>query len=415
MRLGRLAWMALASGVLFASQLSAYSVLSHEAMIDALWNTGLKAALVARFPDATPEQLKEARSYAYGGAVIQDMGYYPHGNGYFSDLTHYARTAEFIETLIGDSQTLDEYAFALGALSHYAADNDGHRIGTNVGEPMLYQNLRRKFGNVVTYEDNPYDHLRTEYGFDVEQVGKGNYESQAYHDFIGFNVSKELLQRAFRETYGFELSQMLDDFDKAVGSYRHALSTLIPLFTRVAWAAHEKEIRQARPGITRKQFLYAMRRSSYEREWGRNYDRPTFADRILAFLVKILPPIGRIKVLKFKPLTPRVEQIIMKSFDVAVPEYREQIGEARHELHLKNTNFDVGVVTGPGQYRLQDETYAYWLRQLEISNFAGVTPQISRNILAFYGDLSAPIATKQHPKQWKQVLTGLDHLRSAFH
>jgi len=390
----------------------AYSVLSHEAMIDALWDTGLRAALLARFPQATPEQLKEAHSYAYGGAVIQDMGYYPHGNGYFSDLTHYARTGEFIEALLSDSQTLDEYAFALGALSHYAADNDGHRLGTNRGEPMVYRNLQRKFGDVVTYEDNPTDHLRTEYAFDVEQVAKGNYASQAYHDFIGFNVAAPLLQRAFRETYGFELNQMLDDFDQAIGSYRHALSTLIPLFTRVAWADHQAEIRRARPSMTKRKFLYAMSRSSYEREWGKKYDRPTLADRILAFIVKILPPVGRVSVLKFKTLSPPVEQLFMGSFDVASSEYRTQVGdERRRALRLVNTNFDVGVVTKPGQYRLQDETYAYWLDQLAMSNFTGLTSAVSKDILAFYGDLSAPISTKKHPKQWQQVLTELDQLK----
>jgi hypothetical protein len=390
----------------------AYSVLSHEAMIDALWNTGLRAALVARFPNASREQLKEAHSYAYGGAVIQDMGYYPHGNGYFSDLTHYARTADFIEALISDSQTLDEYAFALGALSHYAADNDGHRLGTNRGEPLVYRNLQRKFGDVVTYEDNPNDHLRTEYAFDVEQVANGNYAPQAYHDFIGFNVAAPLLQRAFRETYGFELNQMLSDFDQAIGSYRHALSTLIPLFTRVAWAAHQDEIRRARPSMTKREFLYVLRRSSYEREWGNKYDRPTLADRILAFLVKILPPIGRISVLKFKTLPPPVEQIFMKSFDVASARYRAQTGEAmRRKLRLLNTNLDVGVATKAGEYRLQDETYAYWLDQLAMSSFAGLTPSVSRDILTFYGDLSAPISTKKHPKRWRHAMAELNQLK----
>lgn len=397
----------------FASFCNAYSVLSHEAVIDALWTTGLRQALLARFPQATPEQLKEAHSYAYGGAVMQDMGYYPNGNGYFSDLTHYVRTADFIQALIADSNSLDEYAFALGALSHYAADALGHGKGTNIGEPLIYKNLRRKYGSVVTYEDNPYDHLRTEYGFDVEQVAQGNYAPGAYHDFIGFNVSKDLLERAFCETYGFPLTQMVDDFDKAIGSYRHALSTLIPLFTRIAWADHEGEIRHARPGMTKHEFLYTMRRSSYEREWGKNYDRPTFFDRILAFLVKILPPIGELKVLKFKPLTPHVEQIFMKSFDAVTPEYREHIHEVEQkQLRLQNINFDVGVVTGPGQYRLQDETYAYWLLQLDKSNYAQLTPRISQNILAFYGDLSAPISTKKHPKQWRQVLSELDQLRT---
>lgn len=398
--------------ILPAYPLRAYSVLSHEAMIDALWDTGLRAALLARFPNATPEQLKEAHSYAYGGAVIQDMGYYPHGNGYFSDLTHYARTADFVEALISDSQTLDEYAFALGALSHYAGDNDGHGLGTNRGEPLVYRNLQRKFGNVVTYEDNPDDHLRTEYAFDVEQVAKGNYASGAYHDFIGFNVAATLLERAFRETYGFELRQMLNDFDQAIGSYRHALSTLIPLFTRVAWAAHQDDIRRARPGITKAKYLYLVSRSSYEREWGNKYDRPTLADRILAFIVKILPPIGRVSVLKFRVLTPPVQQLFMRSFDSASSEYRAQIEEERRRaLRLVNTNFDVGVATKAGQYRLQDETYAYWLNQLAVSNFAGLNSAVSKDIVAYYGDLSAPISTKKHPKQWQQVLTELDRLK----
>lgn len=394
-----------------AHYLFAYSVLSHEALIDALWDRGLRQALLQRFPDATVQQLKEAHGYAYGGAVIQDMGYYPHGNGYFSDLTHYARSADFIRALLSDARTLDEYAFALGALSHYAGDNEGHRLGTNPGEPRIYRNLERKYGDVVTYEDNPNDHLRTEYAFDVEQVAKGRYASQAYHDFIGFNVAEALLQRAFRQTYGFELTQMIDNLDEAIGSYRHALSTLIPLFTRVAWAEHEGEIRRAQPSITKKEFLYVMSRSSYEREWGRNYERPSLADRLLAFLLRLLPPLGRISVLKFKPLTPAVEQMFMHSFDVASAEYGRQVNEARRsELPLANTNFDVGVTTRAGQYRLQDETYAYWLHQLAISNFAGATPDLTRNILAFYGDLSAPIATKKDPKQWRKTLTELGEL-----
>jgi hypothetical protein len=233
----------------------AYSVLSHEAIIDALWDAGLKQSLSKRFRNATAEQLKEAHAYAYGGAIIQDMGYYPHANGYFSDLTHYARAGDFIQALIADSQTLDEYAFALGALSHYATDNEGHRLATNIAEPLIYPKLKRKFGKVVTYEDDPYAHLRTEYAFDVEQVVKGNYAPEAYHDFIGFTVAKPLLERAFQETYGFAITQVVPDLHSAIGSYRHTLSTLIPFFTRVAWANHEDEIRKARSQCDEKAVL----------------------------------------------------------------------------------------------------------------------------------------------------------------
>ncbi len=391
-----------------------YSVLSHEAMIDALWKAGLASALMARFPHATSEELKEAHAYAYGGAIIQDKGYYPHGNGYFSDLTHYIRSGDFIQALISDSQTLDEYAFALGALSHYASDNDGHRLATNVGEPLLYPKLRRKFGNVVTYEDKPDAHLQTEYGFDVEEVAKGNFASQAYHDFIGFDVAKPLLERAFRETYGFELSGMFNDFDEAIGSYRHTLSTLIPFFTRVAWAEHASDIRKARPGITRRQFLYAMRRSAYEREWGRAYEHPSAVDRLVAFLVKLLPPIGHLRILKFKALTPRVEQLFVHSFDVAAKEYGDEIRVAGSGgLRLENTNFDVGAVTRPGDYALADESYAYWLDQLARNNFAEIRPVIADNLLKYYSDPNAPLETKKHPKDWQRVVAELEQLKSA--
>jgi Zinc dependent phospholipase C len=397
-----------------AKPLRAYSVLSHEAIIDALWDTGLKEILIERFRNSTPEQLKEAHAYAYGGAIIQDMGYYPHGNGYFSDLTHYARAGDFIEVLIRESQTLDEYAFALGALSHYATDNEGHRLATNIGEPLIYPKLKQKFGKLVTYEDDPYAHLRTEYAFDVEQVVKGNFAPEAYHDFIGFGVAKPLLERAFQETYGFPIKQVVPDLDNAIGSYRHTLSTLIPFFTRVAWANHEGEIRKARPTVTRKEFLYVMSRSSYEHEWGKQYDRPSFFDRIVAFIVKLLPPIGELKILKFRVLTPPVEALFMKSFEVATREYRRNVHEAdHHSLDLENRNFDVGVVTRPGQYKLQDQTYSYWLDELNQSKYTRVTPAITQDILVYYSDLSAPITTKAKRKDWQRVLSELDELRAS--
>jgi hypothetical protein len=397
-----------------ASPSDSYSVLSHEAMIDALWDVKLKPVLLARFPNATPEQLKEAHGYAYGGAIIQDIGFYPHGNGYFSDLTHYARAGDFIVALISESQNLDEFAFALGALSHYFSDNDGHRLATNVAEPILYPKLRRKFGNVVTYEDSPRVHLQTEYGFDVLEVAKGNFAPQAYHDFIGFNVARPVLERAFRDTYGFDLKTMFGDFDGAIGSYRRAVSKTIPTATRVAWAQREKEIQKAQPGITRARFVYIMSRSSYERNWGKQYDRPSRGDRILAFLLRLVPPIGPLKALHFKMPTPPVEQLFMRSFDVATDGYRKQLAEAgAGTLRLENTNFDLGVVARPGQYRLQDDTYAYWLDALSQDNFTGLTPAITKELLTYYGNLNAPLHPKKDKKRWQRLSTELDRLKAS--
>src|SRR6202521_5143306 len=179
------------------AQTTAYAVLSHEAIIDSVWYTNIRPLLLKRFPKATTEEIKEAHGYAYGGVIIQDMGYYPHGSFFFSDLTHYIRSGDFVLALLRDAKDLDSYAFALGALAHYAADNDGHPIGTNRAVPVLYPKLKKKFGDSVTYEQDRLAHVKTEFGFDILEIAHGRYAPDSYHDFIGFGVSAPLLEQAF--------------------------------------------------------------------------------------------------------------------------------------------------------------------------------------------------------------------------
>jgi hypothetical protein len=206
----------------------AYSVLTHEALIDRNWEREIKPLLLARFRTATEEQFKEARAYAYGGAIIQDMGYYPFGSKFFSNLAHYTRSGDFVTALLRDAQDLNEYAFALGALAHYAADNEGHPAAVNRAVPLLYPKLRAKFGSNITYEDNPAAHLKTEFALDIVEVARGKYASESYHDFIGFKVSKPLLERAFSDTYSIELKDQFRSLDLALGTYRYTVSKVIP-------------------------------------------------------------------------------------------------------------------------------------------------------------------------------------------
>jgi hypothetical protein len=397
-----------------AAGCGAYSVLSHEALVDALWDIKLKPALLSRYPNATAEQLKEAHGYAYGGAIIQDLGYYPHGSKQFSDLTHYVRTGDFIVALFHESRSLDDLAFALGALSHYVSDLDGHRLATNVGEPVLYPRLQRKYGNFITYEDDPAGHLKTEFGFDVLEVAKGNFAPEAYHDFIGFYVAEPLVQRAFYDTYGLDVKDLYKDFHKATESFRVAVSKTIPMATRVAWAARRDEIERSQPGMTRQRFVYVMSRSSYERSWGKQYDRPTAKDRFLAFIVKLLPPIGPLRALRLKIPTPPVEKLFMDSFDRSAKQLNANVDPAMAgSLHLENKNYDVGVVTPAGAYRLDDNVQAYWLELLAGKNFATVTPAIRSELLNYYSDLKAPIATKKNKKKWQQLVAQLQELKAA--
>src|SRR5262249_6006129 len=232
----------LAAALVTPRPASPYAVLSHEAIIDAAWVHEIRPLLQKRFPNAAPEELKEAHAYAYGGAIIQDMGYYPHGNRFFSDLTHYVRSGDFITALLRDSQDLNEYAFALGALSHYVADCEGHSAAVNRAVPILYPKLEKKYGDSVTYEQDPLAHVKAEFGFYVLEVAKERYAPDSYHYFIGFGIAKRLVEQAFCETYGIELNSIIEKEDKAFGSYRRGVSSQIPKATRIAWALKKDEI-----------------------------------------------------------------------------------------------------------------------------------------------------------------------------
>ena len=393
---------------------SAYSVLSHEAIVDAAWDADIRPLLLKRFPAATPAELKEAHGYAYGGAIIQDMGYYPHGSFFFSDLAHYVRSGDFVLALLHDSKDLDGYAFALGALAHYAADNDGHRIGVNRAVPVVYPKLQRKYGDSVTYEDNPLAHIKTEFGFDVLQVARGRYAPDSYHDFIGFGVAAPLLEQAFQETYGLDLNSVLLNEDKVLGSYRYDVSQLFPKATRVAWSMKKNDILKDQPGTTKRKFLYNLSHSSYRKNWGRNYQKPTAADEILAFFLRILPKFGPLKVLELKTPTPQAQQMFEASFDATLDLYRRQLRElAAGQLTLPNDNFDTGEVTGPGQYFLNDETQAKLLDRLAKQNFAGASPEIRAELLQFFGQPDGPNAVRRHKKEWAKVQTEVGELRNT--
>jgi hypothetical protein len=392
-----------------------YSVLTHEAIIDSAWDDAIKPLLLKRFPNSTKEELKTAHSYAYGGCVIQDLGYYPFGSHLFSDLLHYVRTGDFVQALIRDSQDLNDYAFALGALAHYAADNEGHRIAVNRSVPMLYPKLRAKYGDTITYDQNPRAHLKTEFGFDVLEVAKGRYAPDAYRDFIGFQVSKPLLEEAFQETYSVELKSVFPDFDLSVGTYRYSVSKAIPTATKVAWDTNKDQIQKDIPGITREKFLYHISRSSYEKNWGRTYQRPGFKDKFLAFLFRLVPKIGPFSVFKFKTPTPPAEKLFEASFSQSVTDYERFLHDEKDsgKIELVNDNFDTGTVTGPGQYPLADKTYAQLLDHLAKDHFAQISPELRKILLDFYSDPNAPFATKKDKTEWAKVLKEVDELKNA--
>ena len=390
---------------------SGYSVLTHEQVVDLMWKDQIQPLLLKRFPAATEQDLQNAHAYAYGGCVLQDMGYYPFGSKFFSDLVHYVRSGDFVEALLEDSSDLNEYAFALGALSHYSSDNSGHPTINRV-VALEFPKLRKKYGDTVTYADDPKAHIRTEFGFDMVQVAKNRYTSDQYHDMIGFEVSKPLLERAFLETYGMKLEDVFGSVDLAIGSYRRSVSTLIPEMTRVALLSRRDVIVKDTPNFNRKKFLYYLSRSNYEHEWGTVYRKPGLGSRILAFFLRLIPKVGPFRAVNFKIPTQQTEDMYIKSVNDTVENYSHLLSHAGSEkIELPNRDCDTGRETRAGEYALTDNTYAHLIDQLASKSSDPIDRALRENLLQFYADPNAPVATRKNAKAWRQLQDQLQQLK----
>jgi len=382
---------------------AAYSVLTHEAIIDSAWEKQIQPLLKARFPRATPDDLVKARAYVYGGSLTQDLGYAPFSSKTFSDLAHYVRSGGFVTALLRDAQTLDEYAFALGALAHYASDRAGHPTINRI-TGLIYPKLRRKYGEVVTYEDSPSRHLSTEFALDVIQVSRGLYASNAFHDFIGFEIAQSVLERAFQDTYGFPLKDLFVSEDLAIGTYRYAAGTLIPEMTKVAWTMKSKDIQKLKPSIDRSSFVYSLPRSGYEKTWGKMYRKPGIPARVLSWLFRIIPKIGPLKALGFKAVPPQGEQMFLKAFAATSEEYSRLLNEVRsRSFSLADVNLDTGAPAHPGDYPLADKTYVALVERLSKKDFQTVSPALRSNILAYFDSLEPATLSAKTRDQIRQL------------
>jgi hypothetical protein len=390
-----------------------YSVLTHEEIVDLLWGDQIKPLLLQKYPGASEDDLRKAHAYAYGGCLIQDMGYYPFGNRLFSDLVHYVRSGDFVAALLEEQTNINEYAFALGALSHYASDITGHPF-VNRAVAENFPKLKIKYGPVVTFEQNPKAHIQTEFGFDVVQVSMQRYTSDAYHDFIGFQVAKPLLERAFLKTYGIKLADVFSSLDLSIGSYRRSISTIIPQMTRVALINKKDAMVKEDPSLARKKFLYNLKRSEYEKEWGTSYQRPGCGAHFIAMLFRLVPKIGPFKAVGFKMPSPETETLYLKSINSTVEQYRTYLQELKAgKLTLENKDFDTGKHTKEGEYGLTDEAYGKLLDKLANARFAGTSPELRQNILEFYQDPNASNLNKKKPEQRNKTLHNIEELKAT--
>lgn len=385
-----------------------YGLLTHEMIVDATWDKGILPLLKQKYPNATDSEMKEARAYVYGGAVIPDIGYYPRGNMLFTELIHYVRTGDFIQALLDEAQNLDEYAFAIGVLCHYTADVYGHSIGTNHAVPLLFPKEKLKFGSIVTYEEDRIAHIRMEYSFDVLQAAIGNYSAQSYHDFIDFKISQPVLERAFYKTYALDLK---DYFSlSSVAFFRYAIKHIYEEVTEDSWRFKKSEITQLHPLITQKDYQYKMGRRDYYKEFG----KPKLKSIFFYGIVKIMPKLGPLLILKFKKPTPEVELLYKQSLDTVMLNFSLSLNEMRSgAISINNKDYDTGNNTFPGEYGLADEGYFDLLIALDKNKFQHLSPVLKKDIIMFFDNENGLKFPKKHSRKLEKLSKEIAQIKVA--
>ena len=396
----------------------AYGFLTHQQLVDQAWNTVVVPILLNRFPLLTTEQVREAHAYAYGGCIVQDFGYYPFAHAFFSDLTHYVRTGDFVQKLFQHAHTANELAFAIGALSHYVGDTIGHSQATNPSVAIAFPKLRAKYGSSVNYAQGKQEHVRVEWAFDANQAAKLRLAPAAYVHQIGLNVARDQLAAAFYETYGIPLKEIVSGLLPAMTTFRFGARSFLPNCTYTEALLHKGQFPADTPGPELEQYEREIGKLPTEEGWDQYRRKPGVKIHLLAGFVVILPKVGTLKMLAIKAPTEETERAYIASVNLstaALAVYLRQLMGTQTDMGLADRDLDTGEPVVPGGYLLTDKTYAQLLARITKTSTDPIPAGLKQDIVAYYSDPAAPISTKKDAKEWAAVqerLQVLSHMKT---
>ena len=436
----------IAAACLAPRSADAYSLLTHEQLIDLTWKDSIVPLLLSRYPTLTPAQLEQARAYAYGGCVIQDIGYYPFGDASFSNLTHYVRSGDFVVNLFRNAGDADGLAFAVGALAHYIGDTVGHSEATNLAVPVEFRDLAAKYGKVVSYAEGKHQHVQVEFAFDIHEISHHRLAPVRFLRHVGLRVPTRQLALAFYQTYG-----LTEDFTGTrgrrvnVGAYRFAVHQFIPNIAYAVNLLHSNKNLVEPQSEEAAKLDAEVARVAAENDWDHYRHRPGIFTYTLAGIIFILPKFGPLKMAAVKGPTTDTEAEYIHSVSVttgalrlllarftppptqrstatqaaaadphgdrtpANPSAKQDVPrQSRDPRHpLSNRDLDTGKVVKPGGYPLTDDTYASLLHRLTQTPQQAIPPGIKEDITAYYSDMSVNYSTKKNPQAWAQLQTDL--------
>ena len=394
---------------------NAFSVLAHQALVDQTWKSQLVPLIRQRFPQASDQDLDDARAYARAGSHIQDLGYFPLGNRDFSDLLHYVRTGDFVSRLLSEASTPQQYAFALGVMAHYEGDSIGHPLATNLAVPILHPDLKEKYGDTVTYAQSPSAHLQTEFRFDILQVAHRHDIPDLFDHSIEFKVPRESLERAVKETYGLGLDDLFANYDVAVTTYRWGFRTLINEATGIAWQLYREDIDSLEPGVVEKKFVHVIPRGDFEQEFGKAFLEPGYFVRFIGWMGSLVPSVGPLAQLPYKPLPKPVKILFFGAYGKASQAYQKDLSKIpTQKLELPNLNLDTGIPDKPGGYPPADEAWASLLRIHAKDHFARMPKDLADDMAKHFADRDTALKLIDDDNDRQETSTALEEFESKM-
>jgi Zinc dependent phospholipase C len=390
-----------------------YSIQTHEELIDLAWKQSIRPILLKQYPTLTDAQLREAHGYAYGGCAIQDFGYYPFGNKFFSDLTHYVRSGDFVLSLLHNAQTPNELAFAIGSLSHYIGDTIGHSSAINLSVPVEFPKLEKRYGANVNYAEDPHAHVQTEFAFDINQLSKRRFAPSAYLKYVGLEVPRPLLAKSFFETYGLKLPDIIGTKQTSIRIYRFAARSFLPSIARAETILHKKNFPTDLPSSDLDTLAKDLTQASADNDWEKYRHPPGFRSHVFAGFIYVLPKFGTLKLLAIKGPNQNTEDLYIKSVNRSIKYLRLTLNHYDTiQNYLPNRDLDTGLKVKPGGYPLADRTYAKLLAMLTKNPDQSIPAQVKQDLVDYYADPQAPITTKNNPAQWAEVQANLKTLQT---
>jgi hypothetical protein len=294
-------------------------------------------------------------------------------------------------------------AFAIGALSHYLGDTIGHAEAINPAVGTEFPALAARYGPNVNFAEGEHQHVRAEFAFDINEIAKHRLAPEGYLNRIGFAIPVPLLARAFYDTYGLDIGEILGNHRPTLKGYRYSVRTLLP---RVAYAEtllNRRQMPPDAPSPALDELNRQIAALAAEDHWERYRTHAGIGTHLLAGVIFILPKIGPLSDLSLRGPTPQTEQKYIDSLVLTTETLRQKLAHATTSDGLTNKDLDTGDIIRPGTYRLCDLTYADLLHQIARAPTTPIPFGMKRDLLAYFTDPEKAIYLARDAKKFARM------------